>query len=197
VVALTTAEFVAALEGVKRTETGWTAKCPAHDDRHASLSVGEGDMGHVLVKCHAGCTVDAIVAALRMDVRDLYPEQREGGRHPSKQPATVQRPKERRGCTLADYATAKGLPVEFLDALGIGEIRYMSAPAVRFTYLDADGEAACTRYRVSLDGEIKVRTKAGDKHCLYGLNRLALSNFFLYAGSLKLPGLDSNQQPSG
>jgi 5S rRNA maturation endonuclease (ribonuclease M5) len=69
-------EFVALLEGVKRSENGWTAKCPAHDDRHASLSVSEADAGQILVKCHAGegCSVEAICAALGLNVRDLYPE---------------------------------------------------------------------------------------------------------------------------
>ena len=32
----------------------FTARCPAHDDRNPSLSVGLGRDGAVLVKCHAG-----------------------------------------------------------------------------------------------------------------------------------------------
>jgi hypothetical protein len=160
------------LERVKKNGGGWEARCPAHEDRQPSLRVGEGADGRVLLKCHAGCTVEAIVAAVGLELRDLFAGEGEGGRYPSKDGATVQRSPEQRGCTLADYASAKGLPVDFLAALGVDEIRHTSAPAVRFTYLDAEGEVACTRYRVSLTGEITVRTKAGDKHCLYGLNRL-------------------------
>ncbi|HEY4595083.1 MAG TPA: hypothetical protein VIJ02_01685, partial [Thermoanaerobaculia bacterium] len=37
-------------------------------------------------------------------------------------------------------------------------------PAVRMPYLDATGEEVlCTRFRVSLDGKPKVKTKSGDK----------------------------------
>jgi hypothetical protein len=36
-------DFLDRLDRVKRSGSGWTARCPAHEDRHASLSVGEGD----------------------------------------------------------------------------------------------------------------------------------------------------------
>jgi hypothetical protein len=48
--------------------------CPAHDDRKASLSLSEADDGKVLVRCHAGCTVDEIVAELGLGMRDLFEE---------------------------------------------------------------------------------------------------------------------------
>jgi hypothetical protein len=56
----------------------WAARCPAHEDRHASLSISEGDDGRALMRCHAGCSVDAIVEALGLTVRDLFP----GGHEP-------------------------------------------------------------------------------------------------------------------
>jgi hypothetical protein len=40
------------------------AKCPAHDDKTPSLSIREND-GKVLVHCHAGCSQDAVLAALK------------------------------------------------------------------------------------------------------------------------------------
>lgn len=43
---------------------GWIARCPAHDDRTASLSIHARD-GQVLVYCHAGCSQDAVLGALR------------------------------------------------------------------------------------------------------------------------------------
>jgi hypothetical protein len=54
------------LDGVKRNGAGWQARCPAHDDRHASLAVAEGDDGRVLVRCHAGdgCSFESIVQEL-------------------------------------------------------------------------------------------------------------------------------------
>jgi AAA domain len=62
------------LEHVKRRGAGWQARCPAHEDRHPSLSIGVGDDGRALVKCHAGCTVDAVLAALGLESRDLFPQ---------------------------------------------------------------------------------------------------------------------------
>ncbi len=62
------------LDGVRRCGNGWVARCPAHDDRTPSLSVGEGEDGRVLVKCHAGCENDAIVAALGITIPSLFPD---------------------------------------------------------------------------------------------------------------------------
>jgi hypothetical protein len=160
------------LELAKKSGKGWTARCPAHEDRHASLSVHEGDDGRVLVKCFAGCSAENIVAALGLELRDLFSEGEGRAYTPSSTRATVQHSASERGCTLADYASAKGLPVPFLESLGVAEMGYLSAPAVRFPYLDATGQEICVRFRVSLDGDAKVRTKAGNKHCLYGLNKL-------------------------
>ena len=41
-------ELLTRLEGVKRSGNGWSAKCPAHRDRNASLSIADGDKGIVL-----------------------------------------------------------------------------------------------------------------------------------------------------
>lgn len=60
------------LDGVRPSGDGWVARCPAHEDRHASLSVGTGDEGRALVTCHAGCGPEAIVGALGMGMADLY-----------------------------------------------------------------------------------------------------------------------------
>ena len=49
------------LPGARRAGNGWSARCPVHDDRRASLSVSEGDDGRALVKCHAGCPAEAVV----------------------------------------------------------------------------------------------------------------------------------------
>ena len=60
-------------EAVRRSGAGWTARCPLHDDLRASLSVGRSDDGRWLLKCHAGCAFDAIVASLGVDARELFP----------------------------------------------------------------------------------------------------------------------------
>lgn len=66
--------LVERLQGTRLNGPGWTARCPAHDDRRASLSIARGDGGRVLVKCHAGCTAEAVVTALGLTMRDLMPD---------------------------------------------------------------------------------------------------------------------------
>lgn len=53
------------LKGVRKSGKGWIARCPAHDDQNASLSFGVGEERSLVMKCHAGCTYDQILAALR------------------------------------------------------------------------------------------------------------------------------------
>ena len=48
------------------------SQCPNHDDRHPSFSITEGSDGRVLLHCHAGCETDEIVAALGLELRDLF-----------------------------------------------------------------------------------------------------------------------------
>jgi DNA primase len=38
------------------------------------------------------------------------------------------------GCRLADYAEAKRLPVDFLQALGVTEVSYLGKPALKIPY---------------------------------------------------------------
>ena len=58
------AETIARALGGRKVGGGWMARCPAHDDREPSLSISEGDDGKVLVRCHAGCDQERVIAAL-------------------------------------------------------------------------------------------------------------------------------------
>lgn len=60
------------LEGVVKTGKGWRARCPAHGGNSASLSIAEGDNGTLLVHCFASCTVHDVLAAVGLEVGDLY-----------------------------------------------------------------------------------------------------------------------------
>lgn len=53
------------------------AQCPAHDDRAPSLSITNGE-ARVLLKCHAGCDIEAIVDAIGLTMADLFDEPRPG-----------------------------------------------------------------------------------------------------------------------
>ena len=54
---------LATFPSAKPSGSGHMAKCPAHEDRTASLSINTGDDGRVLLKCHAGCSTDDILDA--------------------------------------------------------------------------------------------------------------------------------------
>jgi putative DNA primase/helicase len=54
----------------------WNALCPAHDDNMNSLSVGEGVDGRALLFCHAGCSLNEVVGAMGIRVRDLFVQRR-------------------------------------------------------------------------------------------------------------------------
>jgi hypothetical protein len=60
-------------KNIKRTGDNWTVMCPAHDDKHNSLSVGEGNGGRILLYCHAGCTLEEICRAAGVELKDLMP----------------------------------------------------------------------------------------------------------------------------
>ena len=68
------------LSGVKQNREQWIARCPAHEDRTPSLSVRRGDDGRCLVNCFAGCYAEDVVAAVGLELKDLFipsaPEQR-------------------------------------------------------------------------------------------------------------------------
>lgn len=67
------AEVLSRLQGVKQHGARWAARCPAHEDKHPSLSVGVGKQGQVLLYCHAGCDTKAILLALDITYPDLWP----------------------------------------------------------------------------------------------------------------------------
>lgn len=67
------ADVLERLEAVKRSSGGWMARCPAHEDRTPSLAVSEGREG-ILLNCHAGCPTENVVAALGLEMGDLFYE---------------------------------------------------------------------------------------------------------------------------
>jgi putative DNA primase/helicase len=66
------AETIAEALGGRKAGGSWTARCPAHEDRTPSLSIRDADDGKVLVRCHAGCDQEQVIAALRS--RGLWTE---------------------------------------------------------------------------------------------------------------------------
>lgn len=74
----------------------WSARCPAHDDKGPSLSVKELSDGRVLLHCFAGCEVDEIVAAVGLEIAELFPPRPAAGQGAA--------PARRRGLLTATQA---------------------------------------------------------------------------------------------
>lgn len=72
--------FLSRLEGVKKTPSGWDTRCPSHEDHKASLSVGVGDNGGIVLHCHAGCAPAAVVGAVGLKLSDLMPSDNGNGK---------------------------------------------------------------------------------------------------------------------
>src|SRR5580704_6865491 len=147
--------LLARLKGAVRSGDGWTARCPAHDDRRNSLSVHHRH-GRWLLKCHAGCGWQAIVDALGADAADLFDDEKRGAgsARPSNNRATAQpatalsgtsgppgsaeelasAQSGPTGLTLDGYATAKRLPTHFVKSCGLSEFTFDHKPAVRIPY---------------------------------------------------------------
>ena len=69
---MTEEEFLSRFQGVVRRGDGnWSARCPAHEDRNASLGITHKD-GKWLLKCFAGCGTPAVVSAAGLGMKDLF-----------------------------------------------------------------------------------------------------------------------------
>jgi len=98
---LNVSELLTRFDNPTKTSTGWQARCPAHEDNRASLSISEASDGKVLLHCHAGCTADAVCGALGLKLADLFASdgKRNGGKREVRQLQMVSsyEPKTRSG----------------------------------------------------------------------------------------------------
>jgi hypothetical protein len=164
---MTLEEILARFRGVIPAGKDWMARCPAHDDSTQSLSVAEKD-GKILLHCFAGCQTVDVCNAIGIEVRDLYRAQKKNAGSRSKQCDSA-------GVTLAIYAQAKKLSVDFLKSLGLSDISYMGRKAVRMPYLNEANLEAAVRIRTAIekseDNDGRFKWRKGSKPCLYGIWR--------------------------
>ncbi|MCC7000884.1 MAG: PriCT-2 domain-containing protein, partial [Gemmatimonadaceae bacterium] len=84
------------------------------------------------------------------------------------------------GATVISYAAFKQLPEDFLRSLGLTDIHYRNAPAMRIPYRDAGGVEVAVRIRCALERpdthDVRFAWRRGDKPQLYGLDRLRSTN---------------------
>lgn len=60
------------LKGFQKHGDSYKARCPAHQDERASLSVGTDKDGNVLIKCHAGCDTQSILETIGLEWGSLF-----------------------------------------------------------------------------------------------------------------------------
>ncbi len=150
--------LLAKLPEAKQSGKGWSARCPAHEDRRASLSISQGDNGGALLHCHTGCEPAAVVAAIGLTLADLMPLNAVNvngiGRTPKKSGVPLTPNRKPAGKT---FATAR-------DAVAELERRHGPRSAL-WTYHDASGEPVGVVVRWNLaDGkkEIRPASRYGD-----------------------------------
>lgn len=86
----------------------WKACCPAHDDKNPSLAISETSEGVVLLKCWTGCTTNEIVSAIGLELRDLFPGDKQPRRGPSKAAIEHERMIYRIGQSLQQQGKLEG-----------------------------------------------------------------------------------------
>jgi hypothetical protein len=84
---MTLAAFLNKLERVTKSGAGHMARCPAHEDRTASLSVREGDDGKILLFCQAGCETKRVLEKLSLTFADISGHR--NGASPEKHPPRI------------------------------------------------------------------------------------------------------------
>lgn len=134
------------------------ALCPYHDD-HRPENFSASERGYKCFACGAkgglralaqklgvqsGCTVARVSGGLSTDT-----------------------------FSLAEYAQAKALPVDFLKSLGLHDRKYRGEAAMVIPYHDEAGTEVARRYRLALTGSRRFSWATGSKALPYGLERLS------------------------
>jgi hypothetical protein len=70
--------LISRLEGAKKTGAhSWICKCPAHQDRTASLHIKNDGDDKILLNCFAGCDTYSILKSIGLDWKDVLPDSNE------------------------------------------------------------------------------------------------------------------------
>jgi hypothetical protein len=160
---------------IVKSETECDVRCSVHPDVSPSLGIDlriNGQGPEILLNCRSQhCDRREILRAAGLtDADRFFEDEREVGALP--------------GCSVAEYASYKGLPEEFLrgDTVGLENSEYWCrvtrrmVPAVKIPYCDEEGYELleCARFRTGLkktnpDTRIRATPKArGGALTLYG-----------------------------
>jgi hypothetical protein len=144
-------------------------RCPAegHADQHPSARWNRQKATWYCDVCGSGG--GAIDLAERLGITPLMRRGGEGEADTTHLAATAQ---HNCGCSLERYAEAKRLPPQFLRDIGLSQISFQGAPAVRIPYRSPDAREISIRFRVGLEGWERFRWRKGSKPQLYGQEHL-------------------------
>jgi hypothetical protein len=155
-------DLLAKLKGVTKGADGWEAKCPAHGDKQASLSVAHRD-GKWLLKCHVGCTASAICQAIGIELSDLFDMPKKGvGKKTPNEIFAEARPID----ATFPYFPARGLDVAVVPGL-VSAVRHapalwhkesrMEKPALIAAATNGRSSEISTIQRLYLTGDRKAK----------------------------------------
>jgi putative DNA primase/helicase len=139
---MTASEIAGKLDAKHNGNGTYSAKCPAHDDKHASLSISAGHDGRVLLHCHAGCIAADILKKIGLAFADILPDDGRPVKSRTKAPSATRTPRV--------FGTAN-------EAIKTLEKQHGPRAAL-WTYHDAGGEpiGAVVRWNLS-DGDKDIR----------------------------------------
>ena len=72
-------DILGRVDKVRGKNGRYTASCPAHEDKSPSLALRELDDGRILLHCFGGCSTDAVLGAIGLEMADLFPEKASTG----------------------------------------------------------------------------------------------------------------------
>ncbi|MBM3943369.1 MAG: hypothetical protein FJ316_10705 [SAR202 cluster bacterium] len=140
---------------VRPAGKGWRTRCPnpGHADRHPSFFLYPGGGGRCFSQCGKYWPPQELAELLGVAL-----------------------PAPNQGLTLGELAQAKGLPEDFLRALGVADgvtgMGKERRPCVDIPYMDQAGQVTAVQKRVSLEGHPRFLWRRGDHATVYGLWRL-------------------------
>lgn len=162
-----------------RDETSFTCPNPGHPDKHPSASWNPTKGLWSCPVCHYEKEIGggALHLADLLGVEKPHSGKGGGGVYPPKDNCNTATPP---GCTLAHYAEAKGLPLDFLRGLGLRDFKYWDVPSVRIPFFDPSGREVAVQFRQALQKpaegpDTRFKWKSGSKTITYGLDRLDLA----------------------
>lgn len=114
----------------KRYQDKAQCKCPAHDDRQASLTVTKG-RDSVLIHCHAGCDIDNVLSAAGLKKSDLFYQEKRTG---SSWQAYIESREKKKIEAVYNYVSSNGSYAFTKVRMQAKKMIYGTLANERFTY---------------------------------------------------------------